>query len=437
MDKSDEEQKEENSEDSSKQDSSKQDSNEQDSNEQDSSEQASNEQASNEQDSSEQDSNEQDSNERESLAALGALLSERREHNGLAMQEYAERLKIRVNYLTSLEEGNVERLPGPVFYIAFAKSYASALGLDASDFVGKVRRALQDRGLLASEVTLVPKLAPSLPLEQAGDVSGKLGMVGRKIASQAEDGIANESALGVMSLSNREDVRFPTKPIVDAVKEKQALRETIFSPVFIFGGAIGLVLIYLGGVIVFDLLGDGGEDLVQLESAVRTSDEDASADVLPDSSVALDSIEEAPQARTAAIYGALGPTRVILEALEECWIAVFSTEDEEGIVRDASLLFAGTLQAGDIYRVPVQLGIILKSGNLRSMKFYVHGLVVEPFRVESPSGFMSLEPVYLRNRTSIREGGALARERLPVVREIELLREQRAEAEIDAQGSGN
>ena len=379
------------------------------------------------------------------LDTLGARLKKKREANSLALQDYAERLKIRYNYLVSIENGQPENLPGAVFFISFAKSYANALGLDGEDFASQTRKALQEKGLLGKfplsinqQQTSHHRHTRDAPAVDSSLSQGTATVTQKRQLSTDKIEASNNPVLVPPYSYLTGNDKFPTKLATNAETEKQALRETIFSPIFVIGGAILVVLLYLGSVIVTDLLGkrEKGRELAELVATIDNATGELATGELAagelTASLALEE-EKGEQPYEAKAYGALGPTRVILKAQEKCWIAVFATESEPELSQEAELLFVGDLKAGDVYRVPVQLGIILKSGNLSALHFEVHGVKVEPFRIQNPSGFMSLEPVHLRGKISVREGGAIARERLPVVREIELLREHRAKEALENQ----
>jgi cytoskeleton protein RodZ len=66
---------------------------------------------------------------------IGASLAAARETRGYSLAD-AERLtNVRVKYLSALERGNFDALPGRTYARAFLRTYASALGLEADRFV--------------------------------------------------------------------------------------------------------------------------------------------------------------------------------------------------------------------------------------------------------------------------------------------------------------
>lgn len=65
----------------------------------------------------------------------GRKLSEARRQLGLGIDEVAERIRIRREFLEALEEMNPKLLPGKAYTLAFLRSYARELGLQPEEIV--------------------------------------------------------------------------------------------------------------------------------------------------------------------------------------------------------------------------------------------------------------------------------------------------------------
>jgi cytoskeletal protein RodZ len=65
-----------------------------------------------------------------SLATIGQKLRSAREAQGLTLVQVYERTKIPLNHLQSVEQGDSDELPEPVFIFGFIKRYAECIGLD-------------------------------------------------------------------------------------------------------------------------------------------------------------------------------------------------------------------------------------------------------------------------------------------------------------------
>jgi cytoskeletal protein RodZ len=69
----------------------------------------------------------------------GDRLRAAREAKGLSLEELASQTRIPLRHLQSLEQGDWSRLPAPTYTIGFAKSYASAVGLDRNEVAEDLR----------------------------------------------------------------------------------------------------------------------------------------------------------------------------------------------------------------------------------------------------------------------------------------------------------
>jgi cytoskeleton protein RodZ len=87
----------------------------------------------------------------------GRKLSEARQQLGLSLDEVAERIRVRREFLDALEQMNVKLLPGKAYALAFLRSYARALGIDEKAIVDQ----FQDECALSREDAEKPIRAPS------------------------------------------------------------------------------------------------------------------------------------------------------------------------------------------------------------------------------------------------------------------------------------
>ncbi len=68
---------------------------------------------------------------------IGAFMRGLREQFALTPQDISERLHIRVRYVTAIEEGNYDAMPGKVYARGYIHTYAEFLGLDADHLVAQ------------------------------------------------------------------------------------------------------------------------------------------------------------------------------------------------------------------------------------------------------------------------------------------------------------
>ena len=75
---------------------------------------------------------------------IGLKLKDKREENGLSIEEVAEDLKMRPSQISSIEEGNTEDFKD-VFYLKyFIRDYAKYLGLDSERILDEFNEYLFD-----------------------------------------------------------------------------------------------------------------------------------------------------------------------------------------------------------------------------------------------------------------------------------------------------
>lgn len=66
---------------------------------------------------------------------IGQKLKEARESKGLSILDIEEKTKIQRRYLSAIEDGEFEKLPGDFYVRAFIKQYASVVGLKGSELL--------------------------------------------------------------------------------------------------------------------------------------------------------------------------------------------------------------------------------------------------------------------------------------------------------------
>jgi cytoskeleton protein RodZ len=72
-------------------------------------------------------------------ASVGDRLKSAREAKKLSLEDIADQTRIPLRHLQNLEGGDWSALPAPTYTIGFAKSYASAVGLDRTEIGDDLR----------------------------------------------------------------------------------------------------------------------------------------------------------------------------------------------------------------------------------------------------------------------------------------------------------
>lgn len=101
----------------------------------------------------------------DTLPTAGQRLRAAREEKGLSLEEVASQTRIPLRHLESLEQADWDKLPAPTYSIGFAKSYASAVGLDRAEIGEQLRSEMggQRRETAAPEVFQPADPARTMP----------------------------------------------------------------------------------------------------------------------------------------------------------------------------------------------------------------------------------------------------------------------------------
>ena len=102
---------------------------------------------------------------------VGAELRAARQRLGWTLPDVAATLRIRLPYLTAIEEGRLADLPGNAYAMGFLRSYSTFLGLDAAEVARRFRAE-------ASEVNRKPELAFPAPVPERGVPAGAVVLLG-------------------------------------------------------------------------------------------------------------------------------------------------------------------------------------------------------------------------------------------------------------------
>jgi cytoskeleton protein RodZ len=80
------------------------------------------------------------------VESVGQDLCKARQRRGKQLSDVWLVLKIHPDHLIAIEEGRFEALPGRVYAIGYVRSYAAYLGLDAENFVDRLKAEMAARG---------------------------------------------------------------------------------------------------------------------------------------------------------------------------------------------------------------------------------------------------------------------------------------------------
>lgn len=71
------------------------------------------------------------------MKTIGEAFKQRRKEMNLSLKEVENSTSIRMNYLQSIEEGEVHKLISPVYAHGFVKQYAAFLGVDGEKIINE------------------------------------------------------------------------------------------------------------------------------------------------------------------------------------------------------------------------------------------------------------------------------------------------------------
>ena len=115
---------------------------------------------------------------------IGLKLKEKREENGVSIEEVAEDLKMRPSQIISLEEGKKEDFKDVLFLKYFIRDYAKYLGLNGEELVDEFNEFLFD-------------FTSKIPLEEIE--KAKLNNVNKKeVVSPYTNVVSNKKGLKIM-----------------------------------------------------------------------------------------------------------------------------------------------------------------------------------------------------------------------------------------------
>ena len=72
---------------------------------------------------------------KDDMKSLGEIFKQRRKEMNISLKEAENATSIRINYLNSIEEGEMNKLISPVYAQGFVKQYASFLGMDGESLI--------------------------------------------------------------------------------------------------------------------------------------------------------------------------------------------------------------------------------------------------------------------------------------------------------------
>ncbi len=314
------------------------------------------------------------------MKQLGSLLRSERESKGIPLEELIRKTKISRSNLEAIEEGDIDRMPHPVYAKGFIKNYIQMLDLDVDDL-----REVLERNCPTEDCG---------PLLEEGDASGRVisfdaGLQRKKrpLGLLAFSGLAFAVLMGlILSLDLSPltpDRPAPVDILADSGAEKQGVSNTDRANDQLPGDAPADLSEPgpSGRTGQTEKTGQADPGRVTMayaaipsENGVATGVEEPAA--LEDDPVAASS---APDGTDAAVQPAAGPAEppsgqiLRVTATEPCWMRVRIGKDAQDVY----------LEPGQSKQFSFDQALELRLGNGGGVKMSLNG---EPYPLEAASG---------------------------------------------------
>lgn len=270
------------------------------------------------------------------LVEVGELLRAARVEQGRTVEEVAESLRIKEEFVRAMEEGAFENLPGLVFMVGFARNYADLLDVPSDPIARTVRQAcaLFERDRRIDGAPVLPER--SFPAAVVIGASA-LVLVGLYLGWQRYSGLPPEVIEQGVEIMYPEDAGLPDGGAPESAPPQApppAGGTPAFRNVFAQGRPSG-------------------------GAPASFAQDPAAPGGVPESGPPA-----GPAAEGAVEVAALDPA-IVIRADADCWIQV---ERPDGSVVESRIL-----QAGDAYPVPPEPGLRLIAGNAGGITLTVAG----------------------------------------------------------------
>jgi transcriptional regulator with XRE-family HTH domain len=119
--------------------------------------------------------------EQETLAdidPIGNRLKSAREAQGMSLDDVAAKTRVPIRHLQHMEKGEWEALPAPTYSVGFARAYASAVGLNASEIGSELRAQLGAGQKIPAQAALYEPADPArVPPQSLAIIAGIIAIL--------------------------------------------------------------------------------------------------------------------------------------------------------------------------------------------------------------------------------------------------------------------
>ena len=281
---------------------------------------------------------------------VGADLRAARERLAWSIQDIAEGLRIRGQYLVALEEGRIDELPGTAYAVGFLRTYAVALGLDPDELTRRFRNE-------ADEVNRKIELVFPAPVPERGVPAGAVVLLGVILAIGAYIGWYRLSGDGALPPEVVAPVPARLAPLAEQATPAPPPAQVTATPA-----------------------SNGAAQATPAGTAATTLTAGLVTPTAADSPAAPEPVQSVPPSQAAAATtmppltaSSVPPTdqpRIVLSANADAWLLV---RDKSGQV-----LLNRVLHAGETWSVPLMPNLTLTTGNAGGTNIVVDGTSAPP-----------------------------------------------------------
>jgi cytoskeleton protein RodZ len=324
------------------------------------------------------------------------LLRQTRQSYGGEIERIATALRIRAPYLTAIEEGRYDRLPGPVYALGFVRAYAIHLGLDGDEAVRRFKQETTGFEIspdLSFPVPLVPRSIPGGTMVLAALILAICGYglwyylsTGERARPERVSNVptdlvpkspnaARPDTPPAPPAANKPEAPAATPPAVATASPEAAPPPPPAAPPAVTATPAPSPAATPAPPPV-------ATASAVPEAAVAGSAPEAAPTVAPSAAAPPAATDQnsatnaaAPAALAAAtparpadgpkVYGAAEPGRVVIRATGDCWVQVRD--------RTQAVVLQRVLHAGDTYLVPDTQGLSMRTGNGSALQVAVDG----------------------------------------------------------------
>ncbi len=111
------------------------------------------------------------------VPTVGDRLKAAREEKGLSLEDIAAQTRIPQRHLESIEIADWEKLPAPTYTVGFAKSYASAVGLDRTEIGDQLREEMGGQRFASSQAEVIEAADPARTMPKWLVISAVIAVV--------------------------------------------------------------------------------------------------------------------------------------------------------------------------------------------------------------------------------------------------------------------